>query len=124
MIAGGVLGIAGVPLPMVETGISLSVVVLGILVASNFDAPTAVAMALVGFFALFHGHAHGTEMPQTASGLEYGAGFVVATATLHVIGIGLGLAVGRLGKVHGRRILRPAGAAMALVGVAILAGYV
>lgn len=124
MIAGGALGMAGVPMPMVETGIGLSVVVLGIAVASSFDVPTALAMALVGFFAIFHGHAHGAEMPETASGLEYGAGFVVATVTLHAIGIGLGLVIGGLAQAHGRRILHAAGATMALTGIAILAGYV
>jgi urease accessory protein len=81
-------------------------------------------MGLVGFFAMFHGHAHGVETPQTASGLEYGAGFVVATATLHAIGVGLGLAVGRLSAAYGRRVLQTAGAATAVTGVAILAGYV
>jgi urease accessory protein len=124
MIIGGALGMAGVPLPLVEVGIGLSVVVLGIAVAASFNLPTAAAMALVGFFAIFHGHAHGAEMPDTASGLEYGAGFVVATATLHAIGIGLGLAFGRMSQTFGRRILQTAGAAMAITGVAILTGYV
>jgi urease accessory protein len=124
MAIGGALGAAGVPLPYVETGIGLSVVVLGIAVASGSTLPTAAAMGLVGFFAMFHGHAHGVETPQTASGLEYGAGFVVATATLHAIGVGLGLAAGRLSAAYGRRILQTAGAATAVTGVAILAGYV
>lgn len=124
MALGGALGIAGIPLPYVEIGIGLSVVVLGIAVASGLNLPTAAAMSLVGFFAIFHGHAHGAEMPQTASGLEYGAGFVVATATLHAIGVGLGLTVGRLSQAYGRRILQTAGAATAVIGVAILAGYV
>ena len=124
MIVGGSLGLAGVPLPFVEVGVALSVVVLGIAVAGGFNLPTAAAMGMVGFFAIFHGHAHGAEMPETASGLEYGAGFVVATTALHAIGIGLGLAVGRLSRTFGRRALQTAGAAMALTGVAILMGYV
>jgi urease accessory protein len=124
MIVGGALGMAGVPLPFVEIGIGLSVVVLGLAVATSFHVTTAIAMALAGFFAIFHGHAHGAEMPETASGLEYGAGFVLATATLHAIGIGLGLAIGKLSEAYGRRILQAAGGAMALTGIAILAGYV
>jgi urease accessory protein len=124
MAIGGALGMAGFPLPYVEVGIGLSVVVFGIAVASGINLPVAAAMGVVGFFAIFHGHAHGAEMPQTASGLEYGAGFVVATTTLHAIGIALGLAIGRLGQAYGRRVLQTAGAAMAVTGVAILAGYV
>jgi urease accessory protein len=123
MAVGGALGMAGVGLPYVEIGIGLSVVVLGIAVALSVDIPTAAAMALVGFFAIFHGHAHGAEMPETASGLAYGAGFALATATLHIVGIGVGLGIGRLSHAHGKRVLRAAGAAMALTGVAILAGY-
>jgi len=123
MIVGGALGVAGAPLPFVEIGIGLSVVVLGLAVASSFDVPTALAMVLVGFFAIFHGHAHGTEMPETASGVAYGTGFVLATVTLHSLGIGLGLIIGKLGRAYGRRILQVAGGAMALAGIAILAGY-
>lgn len=124
MAIGGGLGMAGVPLPYVEVGIGLSVVVLGLAVASGLNLPVAAAMGLVGFFAIFHGHAHGAETPQTVSGLAYGAGFILATATLHAIGIGLGLAIGRLSQAHRWRILRTTGAAMALTGVAILGGYI
>jgi urease accessory protein len=123
MMVGGALGVAGVRLPFAEIGIGLSVVVLGIAVAASYDMATAFAMALVGFFAIFHGHAHGTEMPASASGLAYGAGFVLATATLHAIGIGIGLLIGKMSELHGRRVLQAAGSAMALAGVAILAGY-
>ena len=119
MVAGGALGAAGVPLPFVETGIGLSVVAFGAAVALGLRLPVAAACALVGVFALFHGHAHGTEMPETASGLGYGAGFVLATAILHALGLGAGLAVGRLAS---GTPLRLAGAAAALGGVAILAG--
>ena len=91
MAAGGALGVAGYPLPFVEIGIALSVVTLGALVAFGVRLPTAVAMAVVALFAIFHGHAHGSEMPETAAGLTYGLGFVVATALLHMAGIGLGL---------------------------------
>src|SRR4051794_25073867 len=74
MIAGGALGMAGIDVPFVEFGIGLSVVVLGLAVAFGLHLPTAAAMALVGVFAIFHGHAHGAEMPESASGLIYGAG--------------------------------------------------
>lgn len=124
MGVGGVLGMIGVPLPFVETGIGLSVVVFGIAVACSLDLPAVAAMALVGFFAVFHGHAHGAEMPESVSGLAYGAGFVAATAALHALGIGIGLAIGASGNRYGTRIMRTAGGAMALIGVAILAGKV
>ena len=123
MVAGGVLGAAGVSLPFVEAGIGLSVVVFGIAVALNLDIPVAIAMVLVGVFAVFHGYAHGAEMPGTVSGLAYGAGFVVATAALHALGIGLGLVLGKSTRAVGERILQGVGGAMALAGIAILAGY-
>ena len=91
MAAAGLAGMAGTGLPYAETGIALSVVVLGAIVALGLTMPVAAAMGLVGFCAVFHGYAHGAEMPETASGLAYGAGFVAATALLHGIGIGLGL---------------------------------
>lgn len=122
MIAGGALGAAGVGLPYVEAGIALSVVVLGAAVALRLDLPTTLAMALVGVFAVFHGHAHGAEMPETASGLAYGAGFIGATALLHAVGLGLGLALGRTQTPLGGRLAQGAGGAMALAGVALLVG--
>jgi urease accessory protein len=123
MAIGGALGMAGVALPMVDAVIGLSVVTLGLVICLDVDMATTAAMALVGFFALFHGHAHGAEMPQTASGLEYAAGFILATATLHAVGAGLGLLVARLGERRGRRVLQTAGGAMAAAGVAILSGW-
>jgi urease accessory protein len=111
----------GIELPFVEIGIALSVVVLGLCVAMGLHLPTAAAMALVGLFAIFHGHAHGAEMPESTSGFEYAAGFVIATAILHACGIGLGLLLGRFGKAHGLQIVRFAGGAMTLAGIVILA---
>jgi urease accessory protein len=90
MAAAGALGIAGVPLPGVEIGIAASVIVLGAIVALRVQMPVAIAAALVGVFAVFHGHAHGTEMPLDASGVAFAAGFLAATALLHVAGIALG----------------------------------
>ena len=94
MALAGLAGSAGMGLPYVETGIAVSVVVLGAIVALRVAMPIAAAMGLVAFFAIFHGYAHGIEMPETASGLAYGAGFVAATVLLHGIGIGLGLTAG------------------------------
>lgn len=122
MAVGGALGISGVDVPFVELGIGLSVVVLGAVVAFGLKAPLAVAMAVVGFFAIFHGHAHGSEMPTDASGLAYGLGFMSATALLHLAGIGIGMAIGRFGETHGEKYVRGAGAAVAVAGLAIIGG--
>ncbi len=101
MAAGGLIGMAGIALPFGEIGIALSVIVLGGVVALRLTMPVAVAMGLVAFFAIFHGHAHGIEMPESSTGLAYGTGFVAATALLHGIGVALGLA--SAGKVFVRR---------------------
>jgi urease accessory protein len=122
MAVGGALAMVGVELPFVEIGVALSVVALGAAIALRLDLPLAAAMALVGLFAVFHGQAHGAEMPETASGLAYGAGFILATTLLHVVGIGLGIALARLGPLMGRRVAQVGGGLMALAGVAILAG--
>ena len=114
MALGGVLGIRGVPLPGVEIGIALSGVVLGAMVAFAVRAPLGVAAVLVGVFAIFHGHAHGTELPSAATPLAYSAGFVVATGLLHASGI----AVGAL--IHWRAgvpVVRACGGLIALSGL-------
>jgi len=118
MIVGGALGMAHFPLPFVEHGILASVFILGLLVAFAARVPLAVSMTVVGLFALFHGHAHGAEMPDTAGGLSFGAGFVMATALWHCLGIGAGLAIGRLAQM---KLVRFAGGAILLAGVALLA---
>jgi urease accessory protein len=122
MAAAGVAGMAGFALPYVEAGIALSILVLGAAIALETTMPVAAAMGLVAVFAVFHGHAHGAEMPETMSGLAYGAGFVAATAALHALGIGLGLFIGRAGEMFGRRVLQVGGTAAALAGAALLAG--
>ena len=124
MAVGGALGVAGIGVPFVEAGIALSVIVLGAIVALRVRAPVAVAMAVVGLFAIFHGHAHGAEMPESAAGIAYGLGFMLATALLHTAGIGLGFLIGWVGERKGPIVVRTAGAAAALAGVAILAGLV
>lgn len=123
MALGGAVGMAGIEIPFVEAGIALSVIVLGAAVALQVALPTIAAMALVGFFAIFHGHAHGAELPQGASGLGYAAGFLIATALLHAAGISLGLAIGRLGA-RGLRTAQLGGTAMALAGAGILTGLI
>lgn len=122
MAVGGMLGIEKIEIPFVEVGIALSVVVLGLIVALRVRWPVAAAMALVGVFAVFHGYAHGAEMPLDASGASYAAGFMVATALLHITGIALSVGVQRIGGGSGHRAAQLGGSAMALAGVALLAG--
>jgi urease accessory protein len=121
MAAAGVAGMVGIAIPFVEIGIGLSVIVLGLGIALQINVPTLAAMALVGFIAVFHGHAHGTEMPETVSGIAYAVGFVGATALLLAVGIGLGRLVGYAGR-YSLRIVQACGGAMAVAGVAILSG--
>ena len=122
MAVGFALGANGVGLPFVELAIALSSIVIGAVAASGKSMPLAGAMTLVGAFAIFHGHAHGTELPVNAGGLEFAAGFMLATAALHGIGIAGSVAIARLTERHGRTLSRIAGAAFALGGVAVLAG--
>ena len=119
----GFLGVMGVPIPFVEVGIALSVVVLGAIVAIGARAPLAVAMGAVGFFAIFHGHAHGSEMPLDAPGLEYGVGFMLTTAVLHAVGIGIGFLIGMSSKTFGNNVYRVAGGLASMAGVALPLGY-
>lgn len=119
MAVGGALGVLGVPIPAVETGIALSGVVLGLLIAFAVRAPLWVAGVIVGVFAIFHGHAHGTELPDAANPFAYGIGFVIGTGLLHLGGIALGLLVG---SAAGRIVVRAAGALIAAVGAAFLFG--
>jgi urease accessory protein len=119
MAFGAALGLWGAPLPGVEVGIALSAVVLGLMVLGAIRPHVWLALVIVGGFALFHGHAHGTELPSGQSGLLYGLGFVISTAFLHAIGIGIGL----LGKVAlGSALVRGAGAAVLVGGLYFLGG--
>jgi len=122
MAAGGALGVAGVGLPFVETGIALSIVVIGGLLAFGGTLPLALALGLVGFFAVFHGHAHGAEMPAAASGLTYGLGFLAATTLLHGAGLALGFGLNQAAGAASRRLARAGGALLGLSGLAILGG--
>ena len=117
MACGGFLGLIGVPLPGIEVGIALSAVLLGAAVMTEQRPPLGVAATLVGVFAVFHGHAHGTELPAGQSAILYSLGFVVATGCLHGVGIGIGL----LNRwTAGRHVLRAAGAAISVAGIAFL----
>jgi urease accessory protein len=117
MALGGFLGLVGIPLPGVEIGIAASAILLGALVASEARPPLWLAAGVVAFFAVFHGHAHGTELPAGQSGLLYSVGFVVATGCLHAAGIAIGL-IHRWG--WGRVALRVAGGAVAAAGLFFL----
>jgi urease accessory protein len=124
MIIGGLLGYYGWPLPMVEGGIGLSVVAMSLAIALGVRLPTIAAMALVGLFALFHGHAHGSEGAGLGIAfLPYAAGFVAATGLLHVSGIALGFGLDRLGSAPSILLKRVAGSAGAIAGVSLLAGW-
>ena len=117
MAVGGMLGLMGIPVPGVEYGIAVSAILLGAVVMFEIKPRLGIAAALVGFFAIFHGHAHGTELPPGQSALLYSLGFVIATGTLHAIGIGIG-------TVHkwdwGKKALRLAGALVTVGGAFFL----
>jgi urease accessory protein len=117
MVLGGTLAMAGLRVPFTEEGILLSVLVLGVLVAVAARFPLAASMAIVGIFAFFHGHSHGTEMPANAIGYAYGTGFALATVLLHASGIGLAYVT------HSVRlpVVRWAGAAIAVAGICLWA---
>lgn len=117
MALGGVLGVVGVPLPLVETLIALSAVVLGLMVACAAKPPLYVAAVLVAIFAIFHGHAHGTELPAAANPMTYAIGFVLATGLLHLSGIAFGL----LSRwPWGTAAIRTGGVAICAVGCGFL----
>ena len=117
MALGGMVGLLGVPLPGIEIGIAASAILLGLVVMSALRPPIGAAVALVAFFAIFHGHAHGTELPPGQSALLYSMGFVAATGGLH----GVGIAIGVIQRWRwGQTLLRAAGALVALAGVVFM----
>ena len=121
MAFGGALGVIGVPVPAVETGIAVSAIVLGAMVAFAVRPPIWIAAVIVGAFAIFHGHAHGTELPVAANPLAYSLGFVIATGLLHISGIAFGL------MVHwpfGKIVVRAGGSIIALAGAGFLTGII
>lgn len=117
MAVGGALGVVGVALPGVETGIALSGVVMGLMVTLAARPPVWVAAVIVGVFAIFHGHAHGAEMPESANALAFAIGFVISTGLLHLAGIAFGLLVK---WPWGRVAIRAGGGVIAAVGFGFL----
>ncbi|HXP76716.1 MAG TPA: HupE/UreJ family protein [Stellaceae bacterium] len=117
MAAGGVAGMLGLPLPHVELGIALSILALGSAIAFGWHPAEAIALALIGVFAICHGYAHGVELPNAADPADYAAGFVLATGMIHVLGVGVGLALNR--PLEGR-LSRALGAMIAAGGVYFL----
>ncbi|MCK1389195.1 HupE/UreJ family protein [Bradyrhizobium sp. 1] len=118
MAVGGVLGVLHVPLPMPEVMIAVSAVILGVAVAARLRLPFPAAALVVAIFAIFHGHAHGAELPRAANALAYGVGFVTATGLLHLFGI----AIGALTRwPFGERVIQGLGAGIAGVGCYFLA---
>ena len=117
MSLGAMMGLLGIPLPGIEVGIAVSAILLGAMVFGEVKPKLYIAAVMVGFFAIFHGHAHGTELPAEQSGLLYSMGFVIATGVLHGIGITIGL-------IHrwpaGKLALRGAGAFIAAMGFVFL----
>jgi urease accessory protein len=119
MALGGALGVAGVHLPGIETGIAASAIVIGLAVALALRPPIWVAAAMVAVFAVFHGYAHGAEMPQAANPLAFATGFVMATGMLHLGGIAFGLLARH---PVGRVAVRSLGGVIALGGLGFLTG--
>ncbi|HML93043.1 HupE/UreJ family protein [Methyloceanibacter sp.] len=120
MAFGAGLGLLGVPLPAIETGIAASGIVLGLLILLAARFPLWLAIAVVGAFAIFHGYAHGTELPDAANPFAYVVGFVIATGLLHLIGIGFGFLTHWPAGVYA---VRAVGALIAVFGVGFLIGF-
>jgi urease accessory protein len=117
MVAGGIAGILGVPLPGIEVGIALSILALGIAIAFAWRPAEWVALCVISIFAICHGHAHGAELPRAADPADFAVGFVLATGMIHLFGIGVGLG---LGKPYGGRLARTLGALIGAAGVYFL----
>lgn len=123
MASGGAIGMAGFTLPWAESAISLSVIVLSTMVCLGWSLPMSMAVVITGGFAIFHGLAHGAEMPETVSGLSYAAGFVTATGLLHLAGIGLGYLITSRSGATTRYLRLMTGGGGVLAGIGMLAGW-
>lgn len=118
MLLGGIMGMAGIEVFSIEAGIAFSVFALGIAITADKKLPIILSMIIVGFFAIFHGYAHGTEMPGLANPIFYAAGFIIGTACIHIMGITLGFIAKRSSK--GLPFLKYIGAAIAGIGFHLL----
>ncbi|MEZ9198190.1 HupE/UreJ family protein [Shewanella sp. 10N.286.54.B9] len=114
MLFGGIIGLLSIPIPFVEFGIAASVLLLGLALAIDKKLPQWLVMAFVAIFAIFHGHAHGVEMPQLAKPALYVLGFICGTSAIHIVGVILGIAMQQ--KDPKNRMVRSSGGAIALVG--------
>ena len=121
MALGGVLGLLGLNIPLIEAGIAVSSIVLGLMILFALKPPLWIAALIVAAFAIFHGHAHGTELPDASNALAYSAGFVISTGLLHLAGILIGEL---LRWPTGKLIARGVGGVIALAGVGFLTGFV
>ncbi|WMB72663.1 HupE/UreJ family protein [Shewanella oncorhynchi] len=121
MLVGGILGLYAIAVPFVEIGIALSVLLLGLAIAFDRQIPLLFAMAFVGVFAIFHGHAHGAEMPELASPVLYALGFLFGTAVIHLGGVMIGIGMQRM--TGQRNLMRVTGVAIAAMGGYLLAGF-
>ncbi|MEM7075250.1 MAG: HupE/UreJ family protein [Pseudomonadota bacterium] len=119
MALGAVAGIAGIPVPAIEMGIALSAVVLGVMIVFAIKPPIWICAVIVGTFAIFHGYAHGTELPSNVNALAYAVGFVISTGLLHMTGVAFGLLVR---WPVGRAAVRGAGGLILFAGIAFLTG--
>lgn len=117
MTAGGLAGMLGLPLPHVELGIALSILALGSAIAFAWRPVEIIALILIGIFAICHGYAHGVELPSAADPADYAAGFVIATGLIHLLGVGVGLG---LGRPFGGRLARMLGGVIAAGGIYFL----
>lgn len=118
MFIGGILGICKVPIISVELGIALSVLVLGAAIASDKKLPSFLAIFFVGIFAIFHGHAHGTEMPSLAQPVLYACGFIIGTASIHIVGVWITFLFQKF--KYGEQLLRFLGMGISGVGIYLL----
>nr|WP_283104186.1 HupE/UreJ family protein [Shewanella gelidimarina] len=118
MLIGGIIGLLAIPIPFVEIGIATSVLLLGLALAIDKRLPQLLVMGFVALFAIFHGHAHGVEMPQLADPALYVLGFIFGTASIHIVGVLLGMAMQQKDPQH--RLIRSSGGVIALIGGYIL----
>jgi urease accessory protein len=122
LVVGALLAMMHIAVPLVEVGIAFSIISLGVVLLFGVGLPTVGAMTLVGFFAIFHGYAHGLELPNTASAFSYGVGFVLATGLLHLAGITLALFARQAAVSLRPGLFRAAGATFTFAGIALLIG--